>query len=636
MKKKMNSKIQLVIILLFSSLFGASQTGTEGYYKDIFMDGGVELYNKTSIPAANNLGLSLEYIATENETTQNDRIVGNPNDANGVLLYPDGEPRFRLLHTNGGSATAHGTSLGEEGRINIRTFYFLGGSYTGVCAGAFISSIHYQSTGINPSYYHIWPGRTTGTGILDIYTGHFIEPGSPLLQYSNFGNDMYIANIYHDGGCYVNENVDFPPGTEILLRFNKPGQPMHNKVSNWAYKENEESGRLVVFGSHAEDVTSGEGLTLMKAILQYALAGQGNTSIKGNLENGIARIMDKSTEDNDPAFTKIGDKQYHHFSLEIPEDIPQLSINVVAQTGYHINLYVNKDEFAFRSNAMFSDITNASDKTLIAEQISAGQYYVSVECETTVVAVPQSWGFEYVSNLEVLNGIEYTIQADYHTDILVNLKVFLEGPFNGTQMNTTLNASDLLPLNQPYNAEPWNYTGTESVAAIPSTDIVDWVLVELHDTTQAGLATNETVIARRAAFLRNDGTVVGINGSPVLQFDVTVNHRLFVALNHRNHLGIISSQPLNSIGDVYVYDFTIAILQAYGSGQKDLGSGFGMFGGDGNADGSIDADDKQAWTLMAGASGYFLPDFSLDGQVSNEDKDEVWIENVGIETSVPQ
>jgi len=266
----------LLLLFLLLSMSGFTQTGTEGYYKDIFMDGGVDLYNKTYLPAADELGLTIEYIATEDETLQNERIIGNEYDANGILLYPDGTPRFRLLHTNGGSASTHGTSLDDQGRINIRTFYYYGGSYTGVCAGAFISSIHYQTSGINPSYYHIWPGRTKGTGTLNIYTGHFIEQGSPLLQYNNFGNDMYIPHIYHNGGCYANEDIDFPPGTEILLRYDKPGPgPMNHKVSCWAYKENDESGRLVDIGSHPEDVTSGEGLDLMKAMLQYAIGWTG-------------------------------------------------------------------------------------------------------------------------------------------------------------------------------------------------------------------------------------------------------------------------------------------------------------------------------------------------------------------------
>lgn len=403
----------LLPLLMIVHMPGVSQSGSEGYYKDIFMDGGVNLYNKTELPAADELGLSMEFIATGEENIQNDKIVGNDYDDNGVLLYPDGEPRFRLLHTNGGSATSHGTSLGEEGINNIRSFYSSGGSYTGVCAGAFITSLHYQPSGTNPSYYHIWPGRTTGTGVIDTYTGHFIESDSPLLQYSNFGDDLYIDQIYHTGGCYANENIDFPPQTEILLRFDHPGYNMHNKVSCWAYKADESSGRCAVIGSHPEELTSGEGLELMEALLLHALSGQGNINIKGTLENGTTRIMDKFSGDNDPDFTRIGDKQYHHFALEIPFAATQLSIAVVAEPGYHINVFCNPNEPAFRSNAVYADTSVASEKTIIAEQISAGQYFVSVECETTVYAIPRNWGYEYVDNLDVLNGVAYSIQADY-------------------------------------------------------------------------------------------------------------------------------------------------------------------------------------------------------------------------------
>jgi len=405
----------IFIFLLFITHHIYCQNGSEGYYKDIFMDGGVNLYNKTEIPAANALGLTFEYIATTRENRQNDRMVGNDNDDNGILLYPDGEPRFRLLHTNGGSATSHGTSLGTYGRDNVRQFYNNGGCYTGVCAGAFIASLHYESSGINNSYYHLWPGRTKQTGVLDTYTGHFIELDSPLLQYSDFGNDMYIDNVYHDGGCYAREDVDFPANTEVLLRFDHHGHTMHNKVSSWAYKNSQESGRLVVIGSHPEEITSGERLELMKGIIQHALEGQGKIIIKGNLENGIERCMNKTTEDNDPDYTKIGDKQYHHFFFEIPIENQQLSISLNAEAGYNFNLYLNKDTYAFRSNALFMDTTDGSNKILVAENLNTGNYYISVECKTTVDVTQLNWGFEYINNLDVLNGIAYTIKADFLT-----------------------------------------------------------------------------------------------------------------------------------------------------------------------------------------------------------------------------
>ena len=409
----MVKKLLFSILFISHSFLGISQINTEGYYKDVFMDGGVSLYSKTSMTAVDSLHLTMEYLATENQSTQNNKMDGTSNDLNGVLLYPDGAPRFRLIYTNGGSATAHGTSLGGGGRDNIRAFYHHGGSYTGSCAGAFLTSINYQSTGINNSYYHIWPGRTHTTGVLSTYTGQFIPLSSPLLQYYSFGGDHYIANVFHDGGCYAREDIDFPPQTEILLRFDYPGYAMHNKVSCWAYKKNDESGRLVVIGSHPEKAASGERLNLMKAIMQYALAGQGRPHVKASLENGIALSMNKSTNDNDPAHTKIGDRQYHHFKVSFPNAVSNFAIKVDAQTGYHLNIYIKKDSFAFKSNALYADTTYASSKIFNVGNLAAGTYYISVECDTTVTTIVQNWGYAYTGNLAVLNGISYSIRLDW-------------------------------------------------------------------------------------------------------------------------------------------------------------------------------------------------------------------------------
>ena len=67
-----------------------------------------------------------------------------------------------------------------------------------------------------------------------------------------------------------------------------------------------------------------------------------------------------------------------------------------------------------------------------------------------------------------------------NAQITLDLKVFLEWPFNDTTMNTVLNAQNLIPLTQPFNVAPWNYAGTELVSSIPNPDIVDRVLVELR------------------------------------------------------------------------------------------------------------------------------------------------------------
>ncbi len=401
----------LILLLLYfnhSPLF--AQIGTEGYYKDLFMDGGVGLYSKTSMTAVDSLNISMEYLATETESIQNQKMVSSAIDYNGALLYPDGSPRFRIIYTNGGSATDHGNSLDSAGRETLRTFYGNGGSYSGSCAGAFLTSISYQNTGTHEPYYHIWPGRTKTTGKLDIYTGHFVTPNSPLLQFYNYGGDQYISNVYHDGGCYAREDLDFPAQTEILLRYDYPGHHMDNKASCWAYKKNIASGRIVAIGSHPENAYSGERLDLMKAILQYAMQGTGNLKIKSVLNNGVPMIMNKSTVDQDPLHTKIGDHQYHHFKIEVPQNNSQISLTLNAQAGYHLNVYVNKNSYAFQSNALYSDRSDNTYKTLNISNLDAGTYYVSVECDTAVVTFQQSWGLEYIGNLAVLEGIAYSIE----------------------------------------------------------------------------------------------------------------------------------------------------------------------------------------------------------------------------------
>ncbi|MCD4746824.1 MAG: hypothetical protein K8R58_11050 [Bacteroidales bacterium] len=233
-----------------------------------------------------------------------------------------------------------------------------------------------------------------------------------------------------------------------------------------------------------------------------------------------------------------------------------------------------------------------------------------------------------------------TIIVCNFSEITVDLIVFLEGPYFGTEMNTYLNP-DYIPLSQPYNIAPWNYTGTESVATIPNTDIVDWVLVELRDTTEAQYATGSTMIAQQAAFLLNDGSVVGLDGIDAIScVSTTITNNLFVVIWHRNHLGVLSAYSLTETGGVYSYNFSTGANQSYGGslGHKEISTGvWGMIGGDGNADNQIgNADKNDIWEAQAGSSGYLSGDFSMDGQCNNTDKVEVWAPNSGSGGQVPE
>jgi uncharacterized protein (TIGR02145 family) len=245
--------------------------------------------------------------------------------------------------------------------------------------------------------------------------------------------------------------------------------------------------------------------------------------------------------------------------------------------------------------------------------------------------------FEYdPNNLVNWNQLNFT----------VNLKVYLEGPFIGSTMNPTLNT--VLPLNHPFhpalpyfgNPNPvWYYNGSESVPVIPNSNIVDWILVELRDAPTVGEALPATAAGRQAAFITNTGQIVGLDGSSNLQFTHTIVHQLFAVIWHRNHLGIISANPLTNIGGVLSYDFTTGSGQALGgtSAQKELSSGkWGMMTGDGDGNGIVQTADRTAvWNIQAAKSGYLESDYSMNKQVNNPDKNDFWKSNLGKSSILP-
>jgi PKD repeat protein len=238
-------------------------------------------------------------------------------------------------------------------------------------------------------------------------------------------------------------------------------------------------------------------------------------------------------------------------------------------------------------------------------------------------------------------GSDSEIKTDYinvqSLDFYVDLKVMLEGPFNGVEMNSELTVLNDFPFSQPYSGSPWNYSGTENVAGIP-TNVVDWVLVELRDATDAATATAATRISQQAAFVLSDGSVVDMDGISNLQFTNSIIHQLFVVIWHRNHLSVLSASPLVKIGETYSYDFTSDANQAFGSdAQKFLSTGiYGMISGDANADGIIDTMDKDfSWQPNAGLSGFLPSDLNLDGQSSNTDKNDFWLPNTGSGSQLP-
>jgi hypothetical protein len=224
------------------------------------------------------------------------------------------------------------------------------------------------------------------------------------------------------------------------------------------------------------------------------------------------------------------------------------------------------------------------------------------------------------------------------TGTLFSIKAFLEGPFNGATMNAYLNDFGWLPLSQPYSAEPWFYAGTESVGAIPNANVVDWVLLEFRQSTgDASTATTDSIVARQAAFILADGSIVDLDGeSPVLA-PMAFSDNVYVVIWHRNHIRIMSADALTQVAGVYVYDFTDGLAKAYDSQQKDIGGGiFGMYASDIDSDGEVYVGDL-SFLLNAYPTfncGYDNSDVDLDGEVYAGDLNYLLL-NYPVFTAIP-
>ena len=250
-----------------------------------------------------------------------------------------------------------------------------------------------------------------------------------------------------------------------------------------------------------------------------------------------------------------------------------------------------------------------------------------------------------INNQEIYSNGNYGPKETVEFEVRIStfdLMVYLEGPFDifSFGMSTALNQQNSIPLYQPYNTAPWFYNGDESVMAIPDPEIIDWVLVELRETTGGPeTATQSTIIARQAALLNSFGYIVGLDGISDLRIDAVINENLFIVIHHRNHLPIMNAEAIPYFGGIYNFDFTASTEYIYGgtAGCIDLLGSAAMAAGDANGDGLINSSDKIGlWNPQTGNKGYFQSDFNLNNEVDNQDKNGLFRNNNGMESQVPE
>ena len=305
------------------------------------------------------------------------------------------------------------------------------------------------------------------------------------------------------------------------------------------------------------------------------------------------------------------------------------------------------------ANATLS-YTDTTAKTVTADSTGAYSFLVSYSWNGTVT--PSKAGCLFMpASRAYTNVLGNQTGQNYTEYIVVTMKVFLQGPFSGGAMTTTLDTSGYLPLTSEtaYPAATYGYTAS-TVASIPSAGIVDWLLVELRSDTAGA-----TKVAGRAGFLKSDGTVVDTDGVSALRFAGVLPGNYYIVVRHRNHLAIMSAAAVALSGTSALYDFTTAQMQAYGTSPMAAltGGAFGMIAGDVNQDGivkyNLTSNDRALIYLRIGSgsvnttvSGYYPEDVNLDGVVkynlSNNDRGIIYVNigsgsvNATVSTKVPK
>ncbi len=212
--------------------------------------------------------------------------------------------------------------------------------------------------------------------------------------------------------------------------------------------------------------------------------------------------------------------------------------------------------------------------------------------------------------------------------VKINPKILLQGPFAAGLMNDDLRSASLLPASEPYTALGFTQVGgggetvSPGVFAVTGNDaIVDWVFLELRDKNSPS-----TVVRTKPALLQRDGDVVDMDGTSAVKFPGLAADEYFLAVRHRNHLGIRTAAALALSIAASSYDFSSSLSQAWDNpaitsndAMVDLGGSYGLFRADVNANGSVNVLDfiltkNQSTPNQSGV--YLGTDVNLNGSVN--------------------
>ncbi len=221
------------------------------------------------------------------------------------------------------------------------------------------------------------------------------------------------------------------------------------------------------------------------------------------------------------------------------------------------------------ANATDQCVTYSSSDPSVATVTDDG-LVSAVGTGTATITITTTDGNHTSTSMITVNGLNTS-----DCPILVDVKAMLQGAYDmGTsEMTTDLNTATMVPETEPYTASSYAHVGgggeMTTTAIISANDIVDWVVVELRDK-----ANSASIVATRSALLRKDGCVVDMDGTSSVAFENVVEDDYYIAVRHRNHLGVMTNAAVSLIaGSTTIANILNADFEAGTSDWTNSGLG---------------------------------------------------------------
>ena len=272
---------------------------------------------------------------------------------------------------------------------------------------------------------------------------------------------------------------------------------------------------------------------------------------------------------------------------------------------------------------------------------------VTVAVDPLIGRIGQFWFYVFsnggqnlfVDKVSIFNGVRLPV------------RVLLQGPWNATAqlMNDGMRMQGLVPTHEPYSTNGYTYldeggshTAGAGVLTITGANaIVDWAILELRDPTDA-----TRIVCSRPVLVQRDGDVVDYDGGQAPRMAAPTGN-YFVAIKHRNHLGVMSAAPVAIANSMNTLDFSAPSTLTWGSDARTLsGTKALLWSGDANGNSTVkytgSGNDRDPILQVIGGTtpnntvpGYLREDCTLDGVVrysgSGNDRDPI-LSNVGSTT----